>query len=203
LSIEPQPVPPLPLRVVAIGTSAGGLDALTRLLAELPPGFALPVLIVQHLARDHRSHLAELLQPHTRLEVTQARGGELVRAGRAYIAPPDRHMEVDSLARIRIRLDPPVSFSRPSVDVLFDSVAHAFGRGGVAVVLTGAGSDGSRGVRAIHGAGGLVIAQDQESSRNFGMPHAAIATGVVDHVLPLAGIARFLTELGPDLETLR
>jgi two-component system chemotaxis response regulator CheB len=188
-------IAPRPRRVVAIGTSAGGLGALSTLLGQLPGEFGFPLLIVQHLARDHPSYLAELLQARTGLRVAEARDGEALVSGHVYIAPPDHHMEVDSLARIRIRSDPPVSFSRPSVDVLFGSVAHAFGPEGVAIILTGAGSDGSRGARAVHDAGGLVIAQDKGSSENFGMPHAAISAGVVDHVLPLGEIAGFLSSL--------
>ena len=189
------PITPLPRRVVAVGTSAGGLEALTTLLGQLPVGFAYPVLIVQHLARDHRSHLVDLLRTRTDLNVDEARHGIAIDVGCVYVAPPDRHMEVDALARIRLQRDPPVSYARPSVDVLFESVAHAFGPRAVAVVLTGAGSDGSRGVVAVHESGGLVIAQDPATSQTVGMPRAAIATGVVDHVLPLPQIARFLTDL--------
>jgi two-component system chemotaxis response regulator CheB len=192
LRSESEPASTLPERIVAVGTSAGGLDALSTLLRSLPPDFSYPLLVVQHLARNHASHLPVLLQSHTRLRVKQAEDGEGVRAGHVYVAPPNRHMEVEGPGRIVLQDNPPVRFVRPSVDVLFASLAHAVRERAIAVVLTGAGSDGARGVRAVADAGGLVIAQDPAASRNLGMPQSAIATGAVDHVLPLANIGPFL-----------
>jgi two-component system chemotaxis response regulator CheB len=193
------PEPP-PKQVIGVGTSAGGLAALIALLRGLPSDFSIPLLVVQHLSRDHRSRLVQLLQPCTRLRVEEAQEGVTVTGGHVYIAPADRHLEVDTTGRIRILDKPPVSFSRPSVDVLFASLAHSFGSRCVVVVLTGAGSDGSRGARAVHDAGGVVIAQDKSSSYNFGMPQAAIASGTVDHVLPLGEIGPFLQDLEANME---
>ena len=189
-----------PDRIVGVGTSAGGLDALMRMLPDLPRDFSFPLVVVQHLARDHKSQLAPLLQAHTRLRVLEATDGQMVRPGHAFVAPPDHHMEVDAQGRIRIHHEPPVRFSRPSVDVLFGSLARSFGSRSIAVVLTGAGSDGGHGARAVHDAGGLVIAQDRTTSQSFGMPNAAIATGAVDHVLPLEEIGPFLCRLESSVE---
>jgi two-component system chemotaxis response regulator CheB len=156
--------------VIAIGASAGGLEALSTVLGALPGSFPVAIIVVQHLARNHPSRLAELIQSHSELTVVEARGGEVVAPGHVYVAPPDRHLEINSFGRIHLGTQPPVNFSRPSVDVLFRSLASAFGAGGVAVVLTGAGSDGARGAVAVHEAGGLVLVQDDASAFNSGMP---------------------------------
>lgn len=190
----PCPVP-LETHVVAIGTSAGGLDALSAVLGELGETFPLPILVVQHLAADHRSRLAALLQSRTRVTVEDAREGERILPAHVYVSPPDRHLGIDACGRIHLADDPPVSFSRPSVDVLFRSLAESAGPLGVAVVLTGSGTDGSRGVLAVHDAGGTVVVQDEASSFSRGMPAAALRSGVADHVLPLGEIAAFLAGL--------
>lgn len=181
---------------VAIGASAGGVEALILLLPELCRApLRASVLVVQHLSASRESHLAEILARRTGLTVTKAVEGESPDRGRVYTAPSDRHLMVGEGPRLHLAEGPPVNFVRPSVDVLFESVADVFGESAVAVVLTGTGRDGADGSRKIHDAGGVVVVQDPETSSSSGMPEAAVATGIVDAVLPLGEIGAFVQEL--------
>jgi two-component system, chemotaxis family, protein-glutamate methylesterase/glutaminase len=199
LSLEEVEVLPVamgkPRNVVGLAASAGGLSALTHVLSALPPEFAAPVLIVQHLDPRHRSWLAEILGRRAALAVLQAQGGELPAAGTVYVAPPDRHLLVGGDGTLDLSGDERVQHVRPSADRLFASLAEAWGEGAIAVVLTGTGRDGAEGVRAVKGRGGTVIVQDEASAEFFGMPGAALRTGLVDRVLPLDEIAPALVEL--------
>jgi two-component system chemotaxis response regulator CheB len=182
--------------LVAIAASAGGLTALATILAQLPPDFPLPIALVQHVDPNHVSMIADILGRRTELTVKPAKDGDTLVSGIVYVAPPARHFEVGAGGTIALNSEQPVHFLRPSADRLFASAAHVFGPI-IGVVLTGTGSDGTDGARAIRAAGGLVIAQDEASSAFFGMPHAAIDAGVVDRVLALGEIApalRALTE---------
>jgi two-component system chemotaxis response regulator CheB len=181
----------MPPRMVAIGASAGGLEALGGVLGPIASDFPLPVLVVQHLAPHLISHLAELLRVRTALSVEQAKGGERPLPGHVYIAPPDHHLSVDG-GRLRLDREPAVRFSRPSVDVLFGSVARSCADGAIAVVLSGGGSDGTDGARAIRAVGGRVVVQDEKSAVNFGMPGSVVAAGIADAVLPPREIAAYL-----------
>jgi two-component system chemotaxis response regulator CheB len=189
--------PARPRRVVALAASAGGLPALSEILAALPAGFAAPILIVQHLDPHHRSWLAEILTRRTALRVVQAVGGERLAAGTVYIAPPGRHLLVGTAGDLTLSDAGRVHFVRPSADLLFASLAESWGAGAIAVVLTGTGRDGADGVCAIKAHGGTVIVQDEASAQFFGMPDAAIRTGTADRVLPLDAIAPALLELTP------
>jgi len=181
--------------VIAIGSSAGGLAALTETLSTLPAGLPASILVVQHLDPRHRSLLAEILGRRTALTVVQAHGGEQIVPGFVYIAPPDQHMLVDDGPTIALTRSELVHFVRPSVDLLFESVAALYRERAIAVVLTGSGSDGAMGVVAVKKMGGTVIAQDEGTSDYFAMPSAAIATGNVDFVLPVQEIAPALVSL--------
>ncbi len=181
--------------VVALAASAGGLRALSQVLGGLPAGFPAALVVVQHLDPHHRSHLAEILAHRTALRVTQAEEGDLLRHGVVRIAPPDRHLLVRPDGTLELSRGEAVHFSRPSADRLFESLAASFGPRAVAVVLSGSGSDGDRGVRAVKARGGFVIAQDASSSEFFGMPGSAIRSGAVDRVLPLEDIAPALLAL--------
>jgi two-component system chemotaxis response regulator CheB len=181
--------------IVAIAASAGGMNALRSVLGDLGADFPAAIVVVQHLDPRHRSMLAEILSRRCRLAVTEAMAGEEVRPGHVYIAPPNRHLLVNSDGTLTLSESELVHFVRPSADLLFESVADSHKERVIAVVLTGTGNDGSTGVRAVKKMGGVVIAQDQESSEFFGMPGRAIATGVVDFVLPL-------TDIGPELARL-
>lgn len=179
-------------RTVAIGASAGGLNALSVILAALPADFPAPILIVQHLAPDFPSQMARLLGRHTMLHVKEAEEGDPMRPGQVYLAPPGRHLLVGAGETLSLSGAGKVHHSRPSVDILFESVAACFGARAVGVVLTGGDGDGAAGIRAIKAAGGVTVAQDEASSEHPSMPRSAVATGDVDHVLPL-------DEIGPAL----
>ncbi len=182
--------------VVAIGTSAGGLPALQQVLRPLSQDFPCGVLIVQHVMSGKESLLADLLARTIHLPVREAVEGVAIEPGRAYVAPPDHHLTVRG-HRVTFDNAPPVRFSRPSIDVMFRAVAADYGEHAVAVVLCGSNADGSEGVRAIKAAGGVTIAEWPEETPFHTMPEAAIATGCIDHVLPLASIATFLSQLCP------
>lgn len=181
--------------LVALAASAGGLAALSRLLSSLSAGFPAPVVVVQHLDREHRSLMAQLLGRRTALPVKQADEGDRLTPGTVYIAPPDRHLLVNPDGTLSLSRSELVHFVRPSADLLFESAAASYKERAIAVVLTGTGSDGSMGVLAIKRMGGIVIAQDEKSSMFFGMPGAAIHSGGVDFILPLDEIASRLVTL--------
>jgi two-component system, chemotaxis family, protein-glutamate methylesterase/glutaminase len=180
--------------IVALAASAGGLKALTDVLAALPADFPVPLVVVQHLDPRHRSLMADILGKRTRIKVRQAQDGDRLERGTAYIAPPNRHLLVnpDMLSLTQSEL---VHFVRPSADLLFESTAASFRDRAIAVVLSGSGRDGAMGVKAIKKVGGTVIVQDEKTSEFFGMPEAALQTGMVDFVLPLQ-------EIAPALQTL-
>lgn len=181
--------------VIAIACSAGGLSALRRILKDLPANFPAAIVIVQHLDPAHRSMLAGILARYTPLWVKQAEENDLLAPGRVYIAPPDCHLLVNADGSLALTKTALVHFSRPSADLLFESVAANYAGRAIGVVLTGAGSDGTTGSRAIQKMGGVVIAQDEASSEFAAMPLAAIRTGIVNMILPLDQIAARLVQL--------
>ena len=181
--------------VVALAASAGGLNALTHVLAALPADFPVALVVVQHLDPRHRSLMADILSRRTALPVMQAGEGEVLRAGCAYVAPPNRHLLVNPDRTISLTQTELVHFVRPSADLLFESTAASFKERAIAVVLSGSGHDGAMGVTAIKKMGGTVIVQDARSAEFAGMPEAAAATGVADFVLALDEIAPALQKL--------
>ena len=181
--------------IVALAASAGGLNALTHVLQALPADFAAGIVVVQHLDPRHRSLMADILGRRTGLKVTEARQGDRVAAGTVMIAPPNNHLLVNQDASVTLTQTELVHFVRPSADLLFESTAAAYRERAIAVVLSGSGTDGAMGVKAIKKMGGTVIVQDQQSSEFGGMPEAAQQTGTVDFVLPLH-------EIAPALQTL-
>ena len=181
--------------IIALAASAGGLKALSHVLAALPADFPASIVVVQHLDPRHRSLMADILSRRTALQVKQAEEGGRLTPGMAYIAPPNRHLLVNPDGTLSLSQTELVHFVRPSADLLFESVAASFKDRVIAVVLSGTGSDGSMGVRAIKKMGGTVIVQDEKSSEFFGMPGAAVQTGCVDFVLPLDEIAPALATL--------
>lgn len=185
----------LPFSVVAIAASAGGVKALSTVVESLPEDFPIPVLVVQHVDRRHRSLIAQILQRHTKLEVSEAKQGDKIAPGRLYVAPPDQHMLVSDSGRLNLMHTELVNFVRPSADLMFESVAGTYRDRAIGVVLTGSGSDGAQGIRAIKAVGGTTIAQDEATSEMFGMPGAAIATGSIDFVLPIQEIGFAITTL--------
>lgn len=181
--------------IVALAASAGGLTALSNVLAALPADFPATIVVVQHLDPRHRSLIADILSRRTVLAVKQAQEGDKLTAGTVYIAPPNHHLLVNSDGTLSLSQSELVHFVRPSADLLFESVAASYKDRVIAVVLTGTGNDGVMGVQAIKKMGGTVIAQDEESSEFFGMPSAAINTGTVDFILPLDEVAAALLSL--------
>jgi two-component system chemotaxis response regulator CheB len=180
--------------VVAIGASAGGVEALHILVETLPVDFPAAVFIVQHMDPRHRSMLAGLLGRRSRLRVKQATDGEVVEPGTVYIAQPDAHLLVRE-GRLVLTDTKLVHFSRPSIDLLFESVADAYGDRAISVILSGTGVDGADGTRAIKAKGGTTIAQSPSSAAHSGMPQAARATGCVDVTLPLEEIGPAIVNL--------
>jgi two-component system chemotaxis response regulator CheB len=175
--------------VVAVASSAGGINALGRLLGGLPPDLPVPVLVVQHLDPRHETVIADVLQRRSRLHVGLAEDGEVAKPGFVYVAPPDRHLLVGADGVLSLSGSNLVHFVRPSADLLFESVAGAYGERAIACVLTGTGSDGAMGVTAVRSRGGTVIVQDPATAEFRGMPEAASATGEVHFLLPLEEIA--------------
>jgi len=174
--------------LVVMGTSTGGLHALTRLLAALPARYSLPIVIVQHRSKDSDERLPALLQVASRLPLREAEDKEPLRSPGVYLGPPDYHLlvEPESLA---LSTEEVVTYSRPSIDVLFESASYAFGSAVIAVLLTGANQDGTRGLSQIKARGGYVIVQDPASAESDFMPRHAVKHVAVDRVLPLEKIA--------------
>jgi two-component system, chemotaxis family, protein-glutamate methylesterase/glutaminase len=187
--------PAEPYGIVAVAASAGGITALGRVLGGLPAEFPVPVVVVQHLDPRHKTIIAEVLGRRAKEPVVLAQDGERAEPGTIYVAPPNHHLLVEADAVLVLSSSELVHFLRPSADLLFESVAGAYGPRAIACVLTGTGSDGAMGVSAIKSRGGTVIAEDPDLAQFKGMPEAAIATGAVDFILPLDEIAAVIRGL--------
>lgn len=184
-----------PVEAVVIGTSAGGLAALSVLVAGLEATFRLPLLVVQHIPSGVPTQLAEIFQRKTGLHVKEADEKEAVRGGTLYFAAPGYHLLVEQDTSLSLSQDDSVHFSRPSIDVLFESAADAWGERVAGILLTGANEDGAAGLEAIHRAGGLTIVQDPDEAEVDSMPRAALQRFAPDYILPLRDIHRLLREL--------
>ena len=176
-----------PRQLLVIGASTGGTEAIKDVLTRLPAG--LPgICIVQHIPPIFSKTFAERLNECCELEVREAAHGDEVRPGTVLIAPGDFHMVVEwdvKSYRVRLRQDPPIHFTRPAVDMLFNSAARCAGRHAVGVILTGMGRDGAQGMQQLNAAGAINLAQNEETCVVYGMPKAAVDLGVVDRVVPL------------------
>jgi two-component system chemotaxis response regulator CheB len=181
--------------IVALAASAGGLKALTDVLEALPAQFPAAIVVVQHLDPRHRSLMAEILGKRTAMPVKEAREGDMLEPSRIYVAPPNRHLLVNQDRTLSLTQTELVHFVRPSADLLFESAAASYRERAIAVVLSGSGSDGAMGVKAIKKMGGTVIVQDEKTAEFSGMPQAAVKTGEVDFILPLPEIAPALLTL--------
>lgn len=182
-------------RIVVIGGSAGGIQALQAVISELPVGFPAPIVVVQHRTPTHQSLLAHILGTRSSLRVIEAVEGDQLRPGVVYIARPDRHLTINGYGYLTYSDGSRIRYVLSSANPLFESAAAVFGAGAIGVVLSGYGMNGTDGVQAIKTHGGIVIAQNQETSEQFGMPGSAIRAGAVDYVLPISELAAMLIRL--------
>jgi len=182
----------LPVEAVVIGASAGALEALSLILPVLPQAYKAVVLVVVHVPPDRKSILAELFREKCRMDVREVEDKEPLVAGTVYFAPPDYHLLVELDKSASLSSDEPVLYSRPSIDVLFESAADAYGEALVAIILTGANEDGARGLKAVAEAGGLALVQRPEGAFATAMPEAAIAACPSARILTLEEIATCL-----------
>jgi two-component system chemotaxis response regulator CheB len=180
--------------VIAIGASRGGLCALQALLGELPEQFPTPIVIAQHRHHSFDEPLSDLLSKHTSLIVKEGEDKDPLKAGVVYIGPANYHLLIDKDA-LALSTEGPVNHARPSIDVLFESVAYAFAERAVGVVLTGSSSDGARGAALICHQGGAIIIEDPATAEASVMPQAALATAQCARVKPLKEIAHYLKGL--------
>jgi two-component system, chemotaxis family, protein-glutamate methylesterase/glutaminase len=181
---------------IVIGGSAGAFEALLGLLPQLAADYPLPILIVVHLPPNRKSLFAKLFRASCKIRVREAEDKEQIEPGVAYFAPPDYHLLVEADRRLSLSGEEPVLYSRPSIDVLFESAADAYSGGLIGVVLTGANSDGADGLKAVVEAGGVAIVQSPRSAYAAAMPEAAIASCPGALVLPLNEIAAYLLGMG-------
>lgn len=192
----PHPLPPhAPMRIVVIGASTGGPQALREILSHLPAGFPVPVMCVQHIGTSFLSEMVAWLAEVSLLPVRKAAQGEVPQAGVVYFAPEDTHLKLDDGGRFDLSQTPPCDGHRPSITVTMRAAARRFGASAVGVLLTGMGRDGAEGLADIAAAGGVTIAQDEASSVVYGMPREAVVLGAVQHVVPLEQIAPALAAL--------
>jgi two-component system chemotaxis response regulator CheB len=184
------------VNVVAIGASWGGLYALMELLGALPTEFPCPIAVVQHRSHEDTDtkRLAKVLSRYSALPVADAEERAELEPAHVYLAPADYHLLIER-GRFELTVDELVQYSRPSIDVLFESAANAYGPHVIGVLLTGFGRDGTAGMKAVKDAGGTTIAEDPESAMQAAMPQSAIDAGAVDEVLALDAIAPRLIEL--------
>ena len=182
-------------KIIVIGASAGGIDALAKVISGLPANLPAAILIVQHLTSGQgKTNLPDILARHALMPVYLAQNDMTIEENVVYVAEPGKHLIIKN-DRLALKIGDPVRFVRPSVDVLFSSAAEACGSGVIGIILTGIGSDGAQGCRKIKSQGGNTVAQDKDSSAFFDMPEAAIKAGAVDYVLPLDEIAEKIMKL--------
>ncbi len=182
-------------KIVVIGVSAGGTDALCKILGTLPASFPLPVVIVQHLHPDQNGYMIEHLNKIWRMNVEEAIDKTVIKKANIYFAPSDYHLLIEDENTFALSLDEKVCYSRPSIDVLFKSAADVYGEAILAIILTGANSDGTEGIKYIKKKGGMTIAQDPEDAYSPIMPQSAIDTGKIDKILTLNEISNILHKI--------
>ena len=182
------------LEIIVIGTSRGGLKAMQELLPELGDTFQIPIVIVQHRGKESDTGLCEFLSNYSPLPVSEPDDKEPIMPGHVYLAPRDYHLLIENRS-FALSIDPPIVFARPSIDLLFECAANAYGAGALGVILTGRNRDGALGLAAITRRGGTTIVQEPASAEFREMPEAAIAQTAVDWILPLKGIAERLIKI--------
>jgi len=190
----------LKYRCIAIGVSAGGMDALSIIIPTLPPAFPIPVVVIQHVSPHSDNFITRYLDNISAIKVKEVDEKEKLKRGVVYTAPPNYHLLVEEDETFSLSLEERVNFARPSIDVFFQSAADVYGPHLVGVILTGANNDGSLGLKMIKAKGGLAIVQDPQTAEVDGMPRAAVEATKVDHILTIEQIGPFLVQLG-GLET--
>jgi len=181
-------------KIVVMGTSLGGLSALQNILGDLPPNFPAAIAIVQHRHKESGTALKALLQTYTLLPIQEVEDKDEIIPGRVYLAPPDYHLLVET-DHFALSIDQPVSYARPSIDVLFESAADTYGERVIGLILTGANQDGAQGLKKIKARGGITIVQEPSTAQSPIMPAAAIADVAVDWILGLSDISNLLVNL--------
>ncbi|MEH1793569.1 chemotaxis protein CheB [Nostoc sp.] len=181
-------------KIVVIGTSLGGLSALKIILGKLPADFLVPIAIVQHRHKESNNTLQELLQESTSLPIREVEDKEEILPGHIYLAPADYHLLVEP-GHFALSTDEPVSYARPSIDVLFESAADVYTEQVIGVILTGANQDGMQGLKKIKARGGITIVQEPATAESDIMPEAAISAVTVDWILTLSNIASQMVKL--------
>ncbi len=182
-------------RAVALGCSAGGMQAVAALLAQLDRSFRLPLIIVQHLHREQGDYLFRFYSGSTHLKVQEAAEKEKILPGHVYVAPPDYHLLIERDETFSLSVEEKVNFCRPSIDVLFESAADVYGPALAGVVLTGANSDGALGLKRIKDCGGLALVQQPDTAQFPEMPRCAQLCAPADQALPVEELGRLLNTL--------
>lgn len=180
---------------VVIGVSAGGMNALGAILPRLPADFPLPIVIVQHISPHSDTFMIRHFNSLSKITVKEADEKESIKPGFAYFAPPNYHLLIEEDHTFSLSIEGRVNYSRPSIDVLFDSALDAYCSKLIGIILTGANNDGSRGLKKIKDCGGLAIVQDPKTAEVSAMPEGALKISKIDHVLKLEEIAPFLIEI--------
>ena len=183
------------IEAIVIGASAGGVEALLTIFAALPDGFGLPILAVLHLPDERRSQLAEVFGRRLSMPVVEARDKEVIMPGTLYFAGPRYHLSVEQDRSLSLSQEERVHHSRPAIDYLFASAADAYGKGLLAVLLTGANQDGAQGLAQVKAQGGTTVVQDPAEARVAVLPRAALALHTPDHILTLGRIGSLLASL--------
>lgn len=185
-------------RAIVIGASAGGMDAIKSILMPLQEGFSAPILIVQHLSPHSDGYMAKYLNELCKINVKEADEKEKILPGNAYIAPANYHLLIEKDETLSLTVDPKVNYSRPSIDILFESAAEVYENELIGIILTGGNGDGSKGLKMIKEFGGITIVQDPSTAEADFMPRAAIKASEVDYILSLNKISNKLIKLMGD-----
>ena len=186
-------------KAIVIGGSIGGLEAVVSITSGLPRDYHLPVIIVLHRIKNQKSELVEVIQTKCRIKIKEADEKEPIRPGFVYMAPPNYHLLIEEEETFSLSYSELVNYSRPSIDVLFESAAEVYKKKLIGILLTGANNDGSKGINTISQFGGLTVVQDPETAKCDIMPKSAIAKTKVDKILNLNGIQNFLLNLNVDV----
>lgn len=182
-------------KAIVIGTSAGGFEALLKILKRLPKDFSLPIIIVQHLSPDSDNYMTRHLNSVCEIYIKEAEEKEKINKSCVYIAPPNYHLLIEENFTLSLSSEEKINFSRPSIDVLFETAAYAYKSDLIGIILTGANSDGSKGIKLIHDFNGLTIVQEPKTAYVDTMPLAAINETKIDYVLSLDEIGELLIKI--------